>query len=144
MIVSTILTQKGGSVVSVQPTTSIAEVTHVLAEHRIGAVLVCNERGDLMGILSERDIVAALASDGASVLDHTAEHMMTRHVTTATSRTTVAEAMQMMTHGRFRHLPVLDHGRLIGLVSIGDVVKARMSQQEQEVDSLKAYVSGAA
>jgi len=144
MTVGAILAQKGQSIVSVSPEASIAEVTHVLAEHRIGAVLVCNERGDLMGILSERDIVAALASDGASVLDQTADHMMTRHVTTAIARTTVGEAMQMMTNGRFRHLPVLDLGRVIGVISIGDVVKARMSQQEQEVDSLKAYVSGAA
>ena len=144
MTVGAILAQKGRSIVSVTPASSIAEVTHVLAEHRIGAVLVCNERGDLMGILSERDIVAALAADGASVLDQTADHMMTRHVTTAISRTTVGEAMQMMTNGRFRHLPVLDMGRVIGVISIGDVVKARMSQQEQEVDSLKAYVSGVA
>ena len=144
MTVSSILAHKGSSIVSVHPRASIVEVTHVLAEHRIGAVLVCNERGDLMGILSERDIVAALASDGASALDHRAEEMMTVHVTTASLRTTVAEAMQMMTNGRFRHLPVVDQGRLIGLVSIGDVVKARMSQQEQEVDSLKAYVAGAA
>jgi len=144
MTVAAILAQKGQSIVSVTPEASIAEVTHVLAEHRIGAVLVCNERGDLMGILSERDIVASLAADGASVLDQTADHMMTRHVTTAVARTTVAQAMQMMTNGRFRHLPVLDMGRVIGVISIGDVVKARMSQQEQEVDSLKAYVSGVA
>jgi CBS domain-containing protein len=144
MTVSAILAHKGGSIVSVHPAATIVEVTHVLAEHRIGAVLVCNERGDLMGVLSERDIVAALAADGASALDHSAEEMMTRHVTTASVRTTIAEAMQMMTNGRFRHLPIIDKGRLIGLVSIGDVVKARMSQQEQEVDSLKAYVTGAA
>ena len=144
MSIHSILAHKGQSIISVTPNASIAEVTHVLAEHRIGAVLVCNERGDLMGILSERDIVASLAAHGASALDHTAERLMTRHVTTATSRTTVAEAMQMMTNGRFRHLPVLEHGRVVGVISIGDVVKARMSQQEQEVDSLKAYVSGAA
>ncbi len=144
MNMHSILAHKGHSVVSVDPSASIAEVTHVLAEHRIGAVLVCNERGDLMGILSERDIVAALAANGASTLDHSAERLMTRHVTTATPRTSVAEAMSMMSHGRFRHLPVVEHARVVGVISIGDVVKARMSQQEQEVDSLKAYVSGAA
>ena len=143
MTLANILKHKGQASINVLPTASIAEVTHVLAQHRIGAVLVCNERHDLLGILSERDIVASLASQGASALDQTAESMMTRHVTTAVTRTTVAEAMTMMTNGRFRHLPVIEHGRIVGVVSIGDVVKARMSQQEQEVDHLKAYVAGA-
>lgn len=142
MTVAAILKHKGHATITVPPHVSIAEVTHVLAEHRIGAVLVCNERGEMMGILSERDIVAHLASHGASALDQSAELMMTRHVTTARPRTTVAEAMQMMTSGRFRHLPILEHGRVVGLVSIGDVVKARMNQQEGEVEGLKAYLAG--
>ncbi len=142
MTVAAILKHKGHATISVPPQASIAEVTHVLAEHRIGAVLVCNERGEMMGILSERDIVAHLASHGASALDQSAETLMTRHVTTALPRTTVAEAMQMMTCGRFRHLPILEQGRLVGMISIGDVVKARMSQQQDEVDGLKAYVAG--
>jgi CBS domain-containing protein len=143
MTIAAILKHKGSDICSVSPHATIAEVAHTLATHRIGAVLVCDERGDLMGIVSERDIVRLLAAQGASTLDQHAEHLMTRHVTTATSKTTVAEATAMMTSGRFRHLPVMEHGRIIGLVSIGDVVKARMSQQENEVDSLKAYVSGA-
>lgn len=143
MTIAAILKQKGSDVASVLPSATIAEVAHVLAERRIGAVVVCDERHDLLGILSERDIVRALAAFGASTLDHRAEQLMTRHVTTALSRTTVAEATEMMTCGRFRHLPIMEQGRLIGLVSIGDVVKARMSQQESEVDNLKAYVAGA-
>jgi CBS domain-containing protein len=143
MTIANILKQKGAASVTVSPTASIAEVTHVLAAHRIGAVLVCNERQDLLGILSERDIVASLATNGASALDHSAESLMTSHVTTAVPRTTVAQAMLMMTNGRFRHLPVIEHGRIVGVISIGDVVKARMAQQEQEVDQLKAYVAGA-
>ncbi len=142
MTISAILKEKGSRVVSVSPRATVAEVAHTLATARIGAVLVCNERGDLLGILSERDIVRLLASQGASALDHHAEQLMTHHVTTATMKTTVAEATSMMTSGRFRHLPVMEHGRVVGLVSIGDVVKARMSQQENEVDSLKAYVAG--
>jgi CBS domain-containing protein len=142
MTIAAILRHKGQGCITVAPRTSIAEVTHVLAAHRIGAVLVCNERNDLMGILSERDIVAALAAQGASALDQPAETLMTRHVTTALPRTTVAEAMAMMTNGRFRHLPVIEQGRIVGVVSIGDVVKARMSQQEEEVGHLKAYVAG--
>lgn len=142
MTIAAILKQKGSATVSVGPHATVAEVTHTLVTARIGAVLVCNERGDLMGILSERDIVRLLAAEGASALDQRAEHLMTRHVTTATMKTTVAEATEMMTSGRFRHLPVMEHGRVVGLVSIGDVLKARMSQQENEVDSLKAYVAG--
>ncbi len=143
MTVAAILKHKNRPCVTVSPCTSIAEVTHVLSQHRIGAVLVCNERDDLLGILSERDIVAALAAHGASTLDQSAESLMTRHVTTAVPRTTVAEAMAMMTNGHFRHLPVVEQGRTIGVVSIGDVVKVRMNDQAHEVDQLKAYVSGA-
>lgn len=142
MTIASILKHKGSNVRTVGEHATIAEVAHILAEHGIGAVVVCGERGDLLGILSERDIVRALAAHGASTLDQHAHHLMTHHVTTAVQRTTVCEATEMMTKGRFRHLPVLEHGRLIGLVSIGDVVKARLSQQEEEVDSLKAYVAG--
>ena len=142
MTIAAILKHKGHAVTTIAPNATIAEATHILAEHHIGAAVVCNERGDLLGILSERDIVRALAREGASVLDHHVSQLMTQKVTTAQPRTTVAEAMQMMTTGRFRHLPVMDLERLIGLARIGDVVKARMSQQENEVDSLKAYVAG--
>jgi len=143
MTIAAILKHKGSDVAHVMPNATIAEVTHVLNDRRIGAVLVCCERMELLGILSERDIVHALAVHGASTLDLHADQLMTRHVTTARPKTSVAEAMSMMTSGRFRHLPVMEQDRLVGLVSIGDVVKARLSQQEQEVDSLKAYVSGA-
>jgi CBS domain-containing protein len=144
MTIATILKHKGHEVAHVEPGATIAEVTHVLQRRRIGAVLVCSDRMDLLGILSERDIVGALAEHGASALDLHADQLMTRHVTTAMPRTTVQEAMAMMTSGRFRHLPVMEQGRIVGLVSIGDVVKARVSQQEHEVDSLKAYVAGSA
>jgi CBS domain-containing protein len=142
MTIAAILKQKGAATISVTPNATVAEVIHTLASARIGAVLVCNERGDLMGIVSERDIVRLLAAQGASALDQHADQLMTRHVTTATIKTTVAEATAMMTCGRFRHLPVMEHDRVVGLVSIGDVVKARIMQQENEVDSLKAYVAG--
>jgi CBS domain-containing protein len=143
MTIASILKHKGSDIAHVLPDATVAEVAHVLSSRRIGAVLVCCPRLELLGILSERDIVHALADHGASALDLHADQLMTRHVTTALSKTTVAEAMSMMTSGRFRHLPVMEQGRLVGLVSIGDVVKARLGQQEQEVDSLKAYVSGA-
>jgi CBS domain-containing protein len=143
MTIAAILRLKGSRVVQTLPDATIAEITHLLAEHRIGAVVVSCPRGELLGILSERDIVRALAEHGASALDMKAAALMTEQVTTATPRTTVIAATAMMTDGRFRHLPVLDQGRLAGLVSIGDVVKARLSAQDTEVDLLKAYVSGA-
>ena len=142
MTVAAILKHKGHDVASVRPTTSIADVIRLLADRRIGATLVQDGTDTLVGIVSERDIVAALAANGAQVLEMTAGQLMTKALKTATPQTTVAQAMQMMTLGRFRHLPVLEHGALIGIISIGDVVKARIMQQEHEVDSLKAYVAG--
>jgi CBS domain-containing protein len=115
-----------------------------LAEHRIGAVLVVDSAGQLLGIVSERDIVRCLAANGVRTLEMTAGQLMTRALQVAHPDTTVAEAMARMTVGRFRHLPVLDHDTLVGLISIGDVVKARIMEQEDEVDSLKAYVAGSA
>ena len=103
------------------------------------------DRADqLLGIISERDIVRSLAANGGHTLEMTAGQLMTRALQIASPDTTVEEAMHMMTEGRFRHLPVIDHGRVAGLISIGDVVKARIMQQAHEVDSLRAYVAGAA
>lgn len=143
MIVAGILKNKGNDVVSVSPQAAVADVVQKLATHRIGAVLVVSG-GELMGILSERDIVRSLAENGAGTLDRTAADLMTSSVTTATPQTTVDAAMELMTAGRFRHVPVLEEGRLVGLVSIGDVVKAKIAHAELEVDSLRSYVAGAA
>jgi CBS domain-containing protein len=140
--VAAILKHKGYQVTTIDPTATIALVVDVLAAHRIGAALVIDRAEQLLGIVSERDIVRCLAANGARTLEMTAGQLMTRALQVAHPETTVAEAMSMMTHGRFRHLPVLDHDRLVGLISIGDVVKARIMEQESEVDSLKAYVSG--
>jgi len=144
MTVAAILKHKGHQVTTVVPTASIAEVAEVLAMHRIGAALVMDRAEQLLGIISERDIVRSLAANGGHTLEMTAGQLMTRALQIATPDTTVEEAMRMMTEGRFRHLPVIDHGRVAGLISIGDVVKARIMQQAHEVDSLRAYVAGAA
>jgi len=144
MTVAAILRHKGTRVVSVEPADTIARVVAELTENRIGAVLVIDRADQLLGIVSERDIVRCLAANGARTLEMTAGQLMTRALHVAHPETTVAEAMTMMTIGRFRHMPVLDEGGLIGLISIGDVVKARIMQQENEVDSLKAYVAGTA
>lgn len=142
MTVAAILKHKGYQVTSVPPTATVSEVVEILRARRIGAVLVIDRADQLLGIVSERDIVRSLAANGVRTLDMTAGQLMTRAVQVAHPETTVAEAMQMMTAGRFRHLPVIEAGALVGLISIGDVVKARIMQQESEVDSLRAYVAG--
>ena len=144
MTVAAILKHKGSDVASVTPAMPIHEVTRVLSERRIGAVVVLDASRQLLGIVSERDIVRCLAQHGARALEMTAAQLMTTHVQTATPRTSVVDAMAMMTEGRFRHVPVVEGGSLAGMISIGDVVKSRLDQQEQEVDSLKAYVTGGA
>jgi len=143
-MVAAILRHKGHEVIAVGPAATVAEVAEVLRVRRIGAVLVTDSLGQLLGIVSERDIVRSMAAHGAATLERTAAQLMTRVVVTATPATTVPEAMHLMTEHRVRHIPVLDNGTLVGLVSIGDVVKARIMEQEQEMDSLKAYIAGAA
>ena len=143
MTVAAILKHKGYQVLSVNPTATIAEVVDVLSQKRIGAVVVIDAADQLLGIVSERDIMHSLAANGARTLEMSAGQLMTRALHTVTPRTTEVEAMTMMTASRVRHLPVIEHGALIGMISIGDVVKARIMQQDHEVDSLKAYVAGA-
>jgi len=142
--VAAILKHKGYQVTTIDPTATIAEVVDKLAEHRIGAVLVVDRADQLLGIVSERDIVRCLAANSIRTLTMTAGQLMTRALQFAHPETTVAEAMGMMTVGRFRHMPVMDRDVLVGMISIGDVVKARIMDQEDEVDSLRAYVAGSA
>ena len=142
--VAAILKHKGYQVSTVDPTARVSEVADLLSERRIGAVLVMDSQDQMLGIVSERDIVRCLAANGARTLEMTAGQLMTRAVQVAHPDTTVEEAMHVMTAGRFRHLPVIDHDTLIGLISIGDVVKARIMQQDTVVESLTAYVAGSA
>jgi len=144
MTVAAILKHKGSEVFSVPPTAKVVELARLLTARRIGAALVRDSADQLLGIVTERDVLFAVGSKGAEAMDMTVAQLMTRALTTVTPATTVAEAMELMTAGRFRHLPVVEHGRLLGLVSIGDVVKTRLMAQEGEVESLKAYVAGAA
>ncbi|HEY0420600.1 MAG TPA: CBS domain-containing protein, partial [Acetobacteraceae bacterium] len=123
MTVSAILKHKGHDVATVPPGESVAGVVSQLSTRQIGAVVVKQDGGELLGIVSERDIVHALAEHGAAALDMTAEQLMTRGVHTVTRSTTVIEAMTLMTAGRFRHLPVVENGAMLGIISIGDVVK---------------------
>jgi CBS domain-containing protein len=136
-----ILRSKPPGFISVTPESRITTVLAVLAERGIGAVLVL-DNGRLIGVLSERDIVRSLARDARNTLDMTAAALMTPNPTTAPPETTVEQAAEIMTNGHFRHLPVIDKGVLIGLVSIGDVVKARIEQSQHEVEALRGYVAG--
>jgi CBS domain-containing protein len=140
--VSMILKHKGYQVSTVDPTARIADVAQLLSDRRIGAVLVMDEADQMLGIVSERDIVRCLAANGSRTLEMAAGQLMTRAVQLAHPDTTVAEAMRIMTAGRFRHLPVVDRDTLVGLISIGDVVKARIMEQDTAVESLTAYVAG--
>jgi len=140
--VAAILKHKGYQVSTVDPDARVSEIAQVLSDQRIGAVLVLDSAEVMLGIVSERDIVRSLAANGARTLEMTAGQLMTRAVQVAHPDTTVEQAMQIMTKGRFRHLPVLDRDTLIGLISIGDVVKARIMSQDTMVESLTAYVAG--
>ncbi|MGC9268611.1 CBS domain-containing protein [Acidiphilium sp.] len=139
-----LLKRKPAALIGVSPDAKIREVVLVLAEKRIGAVVVQSANSDLLGILSERDVVRSLAANGVATMDMLASQLMTRAPTTATPTTTIFEAETLMTEGRFRHLPIVDGGRLTGVVSIGDVVAGLMEQQAQEVRSLREYVTGGA
>ncbi len=142
MTIAAILKHKGTDVAAVRPETTIADAVDLLAARRIGAVLVQDPDRALLGIVSERDIIRCMAEHGADTLKMRVEQIMTRALKTACMSTTVTEAMEIMTGGRFRHLPVVDKGRLVGIVSIGDIVNAKLLDQASEVDNLKAYVAG--
>jgi CBS domain-containing protein len=142
MIVERILKGKPSVIATVGANTTVSEVCALLTERRIGALPVMDGTS-LVGIISERDIVHVLAEHGAKALEVKVADAMTRAVKTTTLQTTVEQAMAAMTAGRFRHLPVLEAGRLVGIISIGDVVKARLDEQQYEVENLRSYVVGA-
>jgi len=142
MHVSAVLKRKGRDVVTVHPTQTIATVTGVLAQHRIGTVLVMDDLGHPVGIVSERDIVRLIATEGNAALDRRAGDVMTRPLVTCSPSDTMSAVMAVMTERHIRHLPVMDDGALVGMVSIGDAVKARLDDAELEVDSMRTFVAG--
>jgi CBS domain-containing protein len=142
MTVRAILDTKGHDVESVEPGTSLATAVKRLAERKIGAVLVMTGTR-IEGILSERDIVRVLGEQGASALDQPVSNVMTRRVVSCRPSDTVAAIMEMMTLGKFRHLPVIDGGVVVGLISIGDVVKWRVQEYESEQEALTHYIKTA-
>jgi CBS domain-containing protein len=143
MNVETILKGKGRSVVTIAPDATIGEAVDLLRRKSIGAIVVTAGDGVMAGILSERDVVHALAERGAGLLDLPVSALMTRHVFTCKPGDSVAELMAEMTERRIRHLPVVEAGRLAGIVSIGDVVKNRLDEVEEEATTLRQFITTA-
>jgi CBS domain-containing protein len=138
--VRAILKTKGSSVVTSLANVSLHRISQLIAQYRIGAVIVVDEEGHPQGIVSERDIVNALSAFGAAALDMMAEEVMTRGLLTCTPEHTVDDLLSMMTNSRVRHLPVVVDGRLTGIISIGDVVKRKLDEAAAEVGLLRDYV----
>jgi CBS domain-containing protein len=140
MNVRNILKNKGSAVVTAKQEDTLQQIARMIADHRIGAVVVVDAGGGPMGIVSERDIVNALAAHGAAVLDMPAERVMTRALITCRFDQTADELLGIMTANRVRHLPVVEEGKLLGIVSIGDVVKLKLDEAAAEVGQLREYV----
>ena len=140
MFVSDILSYKGGLVFTVTPGTTIDQICQQLSTRRIGAVLVVDRLDQVAGIVSERDVVHALAVNGREALKLDAAEVMTRNIVTCDPDDSIDHVMELMTQGRFRHLPVVRNGELLGLISIGDVVKARLEEARNETEALRAYI----
>jgi CBS domain-containing protein len=141
MTVAAILSQKGRQVVTMGPKQALREVCETLSTHKIGAVVLIDAHGRIAGILSERDIVRALASHGGKALDEAAEDYMSAKVVTCNETETTDQVLGRMTAGRFRHMPVVREDRLIGLISIGDVVARRIELAEREAAEMRAYIA---
>ena len=140
MMIASILDHKGEDVVTVQPNDTLHQACAILAERKIGAVVIVNAARAVKGILSERDIVRAIGAEGPAALEaHVSDHM-TSNVVTCSPEESVLDVMGRMSAGRFRHVPVVKGGKLAGLVSIGDVVKVRIQQAERDADEMRSYI----
>jgi CBS domain-containing protein len=140
MTVSAILATKGTEVATAQPDRTLGEIAKLLAEMRIGAILITAADGGLKGIISERDIVRAVAQKGGAALEDPVSQHMTAKVVTCVRSDPIADVMEEMTKGRFRHLPVVEGGRIMGVISIGDVVKHRIAETVAESQQLRDYI----
>ena len=142
MRITDVLRNKGNQVVTVAPDKSINDLLDLLAEHAVGALVVSSDGATVEGIVSERDIVRRLQQRGADLLDQPVREIMTSDVHTAGPDTDIEDLMRIMTDRRFRHVPVVERGSLVGIVSIGDVVKHRIDLLQAERDQLTAYITG--
>ncbi|MEO3999147.1 CBS domain-containing protein [Mesorhizobium sp. CAU 1732] len=143
MTVKSILEEKGHDVVTLNPEATIGAAATLLGERRIGAVVITDGDNRIIGILSERDIVRAVGATGVAALDARVADVMTAKVTTCRETHTVNGVMELMTRGRFRHLPVEKNGQLDGIISIGDVVKRRIEEVEREAEQIREYIATA-
>jgi CBS domain-containing protein len=143
MTVNNILQNKGRKIATIEPACTLGEAAGLLAEWKIGALLVTDGSKPVSGIVSERDIVRALAASGAKALDEPVSRHMTREVVTCTGKSDITDIMELMTQGRFRHIPVVENAVLVGIISIGDVVKHRLAEIEAETQAIKDYIATA-
>lgn len=141
MTVAAILKGKGRDVFAERGDTPLAEVCKVLGKHKIGAILVTDAKGGIEGILSERDIVRAVGEMGSAALTQPVSSVMTKTVVTCTEEDSINQVMAKMTSGRFRHVPVVKDGKVAGVISIGDVVKHKIAQVEQEAEQMRTYIT---
>ena len=140
--VKAMLDQKGRNVFTIGPHTTLGEAANMLHEKKIGAVIIAGVEGKISGILSERDIVSAIARHGAECLMQPVASVMTTNVYRCNEEATANDLMEVMSARRFRHVPVEKYGKLVGMISIGDVVKSRIREIEQEAEHIKAYIAG--
>jgi len=143
MTVQRILADKGREVFTIQPYRTMKEAIDILAAKGVGAAVVADAQSTVLGILSERDVVRVLAQHGAEALAEPVSRFMTPKVTTVTLEDTIDHVMQTMTEGRFRHLPVVEGGKLVGIISIGDVVKRHVTALDSERQALREYITTA-
>ena len=140
MLVSAMLHAKGGDVGTIRPDTDVRHLCDKLKEMRVGALVVSEDGARIQGIVSERDVVRAIAAQGSDALDRGVTEIMTSDVVTCSPGDAIADLMIMMTENRVRHLPVTEDGRMVGLVSIGDVVKYRVDELEHEAQAMQEYI----
>ncbi|WP_299149749.1 CBS domain-containing protein [uncultured Tateyamaria sp.] len=143
MLVHQILKSKSDdAVVTVKPATKVSEAVQILAERKIGTVVVSSDGHNAQGILSERDVVRVLAKRGGAILNDPVEKFMTSKLITCQRNDSADDVLQQMTEGRFRHMPVVEEGQLVGLITLGDVVKARLTELAMEKDALQGMIMG--
>ena len=141
MTVALIIKVNGNRIISVEQGDSIMSACKTLAQHRIGCVLVMDETGELVGVMSERDVARNLPHYGPALVDMPVLTIMTANVITCDHHDSIAKVMELMTTKRIRHLPVMDDGKLVGMVSIGDIVKQKIAEAEAEAEHLKEYIA---
>ena len=139
MNIAQILKSKGRAVATARPDATLGEIIGKLAQRRIGAIVIVGDNGEVAGILSERDVIRRLGERGAEALQEPASQIMTAAVITCQESSTLDELMELMTQGRFRHVPVIEDGALVGIVSIGDIVKNHIAEVEMEVTAMRGY-----